>query len=87
VSWRAVPGATGYELVTTSPSAGQRLVHVRRPGTTLRHIALTTAGHVTVRAVASMRQGAAASAKFRATRKLHTRFGPLPRAPRGFPHA
>jgi hypothetical protein len=46
-------------------------------------VALTSAGRVTVRAVASMRQGTAASASFRATRRLSTRFGPLPRAPRG----
>jgi hypothetical protein len=83
VSWRRVAGATGYELVTTSPSARQRVVRVRGARASVRRVALTTAGRVTVRATATLRRGAPASARFRATRRLHTRFRRLPRAPRG----
>ena len=82
VSWRPVPGATRYELVTTSPSAGQRVARARGAGATLRRVPLTSAGRVSVRAVAPMRHGAPASAPFRATRHLRTRFGTLPRASR-----
>ncbi len=80
VSWQGVPGATGYELVTTSPSAGQRIVRTRGAGATLRGVALTSAGSVSVRAIAPMRYGAPATAPFRATRPMKTRFGALPRA-------
>jgi len=80
VSWQAVPEATGYELVATSPSAGQRMVRTRGARTTLRGVALTSAGSVSVRAVAPMRTGAVTAARFGATRPLSTRFGPLPRA-------
>jgi hypothetical protein len=81
VSWRRVPGATRYELVTTSLS-GQRVSRARGAGATLRRIPLTSAGRVSVRAVAPMRQGAPASARYPATRRLRTRFGALPRASR-----
>ncbi len=80
VRWRAVPGATGYEMVTTSPTQGQRMVRVRGPGKTLRGVALTSAGSVSVRAFAPMRSGAGVSARFRAVRRLRSRFRVLPRA-------
>jgi hypothetical protein len=78
VSWRRVPGATDYELVTTSPSGGQRITRARGAAATLRGVPVTSAGRVSVRAVATMRQGAPASARFRATRRPRTRFGALP---------
>jgi hypothetical protein len=80
VSWQGVPGATGYELVTTSPSAGQRIARTRGAGATLRGVPLTSAGSVSVRADAPMRHGAPATARFPATRPLSTRFGALPHA-------
>ncbi len=86
VSWRPVPGATGYELVTTSPSAGQRVARAHGAGAILRRVPLTSAGRVSVRAVAPMRHGAPASAPFRAPRRLGTRFGTLPRASRALQH-
>ena len=79
VSWGAVPGAARYEVVTTSLSAGQRIVRARGAHATLRRVALTSAGHVSVRAVAPMRSGSAVSARFGATQKLKTRFAKLPR--------
>ena len=79
VSWQAVPGATGYELVATSPSASQRMVRTRGARATLRGMALASAGSISVRAVAPMRTGAVTTAMFGATRPLSTRFGRLPR--------
>jgi hypothetical protein len=86
VSWRRVAGATGYELVFTSPSTGQRVVRARGAHATLRRVALTSAGRVSVRATAPMRQGAPAAARFRATRRLKTRFAVLPHPPRALRH-
>jgi hypothetical protein len=86
VSWRRVPGATGYELVATSPSTGQRVVRARGAHATLRRIALTSTGRISLRATAPMRQGAPASARFRATRRLKTRFAVLPHTPRALRH-
>ena len=80
VSWRSVPGATGYQIVVSSPSGGQRLLTTHSARTTLRGVALTSAGSVSVRAVAPMRTSAVVSARFRAVRRLSTRFGALPRA-------
>ncbi len=83
VSWTRVPGATGYELVATSSSTGQRIVRTRGAGASLRRVALTSAGLLSVRAIAPMRHGAPAVAAFRATRPLKTRFAALPRPPGG----
>jgi hypothetical protein len=80
VSWQGVAGATGYELVTTSQSAGQRIERTRGAHAILRRVPLTSAGLVSIRAVAPMRHGAPTSARFPATRSLKTRFEALPRA-------
>ena len=80
VSWAPVAGATRYEVVTTSGSAGQRITRARGAHATLRNVAPTSAGRVSVRAVAPMRQGSPTSARFGATKRPKTRFSRLPRS-------
>jgi hypothetical protein len=77
VRWKAVPGATSYDVVVTAGDA-QRITRARGPHASLRG-AVTSAGRVSVRATAPMRVGRAASTRFRATRKARTRFGRAPR--------
>ena len=59
VSWAPVAGAARYEVVTTTGSAGQRITRARGAHATRAQRALTSAGRVSVRAVAPMRQGSA----------------------------
>jgi hypothetical protein len=61
-------------------------VRARGAHATLRRIALTSTGRISLRATAPMRQGAPASARFRATRRLKTRFAVLPHTPRALRH-
>jgi hypothetical protein len=77
-----VAGAAAYEVVTTTTGAGQRTGRTRGRTVTVGQVPKSSAGRVTVRAVAALRQGNPASASFRATARRATRFGPLPRAPR-----
>ena len=81
-TWARVPGATAYEVVVTTTGAGQRRLRVRGSAVTVRRIPRSSSGRVTVRAVATMRQGTPANAGFRATARPATRLRPLPRPPR-----
>jgi hypothetical protein len=77
VTWKAVPGATGYE-VTGAPTGGaSTLVRAKRAAATLKRVSRASSGKVTVRAVAALRTGPAARAGYRATAKRKTRFGKL----------
>ena len=80
---RAPPGTSSSRL-RRAPASGScgRAARTR----TLRRVALTSAGRISVRATAPMRVGAPATARFRATRHLKTRFAVLPRAPRALRH-
>jgi len=80
VAWTRVPEATGYELMTTLSSGEQRIVRVRRPTATVAAVPRSSAGQVRVSAVAPLRAGRPAGARFRATApRTWKRFGPLPR--------
>jgi streptogramin lyase len=83
IAWTRVTGATRYEIVTTLTSGVQRITRTRRHTATISPIARASGGKVTVRAIAPMRQGHAAAARFRANApRSSTRFGPLPRLKR-----
>jgi hypothetical protein len=77
VTWKRVRGAARYEVVTTKSQGEQRLLRTRSRRATLKKVPTTVRGTVSVRAVDRFRQGRARSAKFRATKKPHTAFGPL----------
>jgi hypothetical protein len=64
VSWASVVGAATYEVVTTTTGAGQRTRRTRGRSLTLRGLSKSSSGRVTVRAVAPLRQGAPAGARF-----------------------
>jgi hypothetical protein len=78
-TWASVPGATGYEVVVTTSGGSQRMLNTYGHSAALTRVPASSAGQVTVRAIAAMRQGTPASALFRATAPRETRFGPLPR--------
>jgi Concanavalin A-like lectin/glucanases superfamily len=82
VTWRSVAGATAYEVVVSPSGAAQRTRRTRSRRLLLRGVPRSSSGRVTVRAVAQLRQGRAASAGFRATAARAPRFKRLPRAPR-----
>ena len=79
VTWRAVSGATAYEVVTTPTGGAQKLVRARGHRLTIRGVSKSSSGHVSVRGVAPLRRGPAASTRFRATAKRVSRFEALPR--------
>jgi len=80
VSWPVVPGATRYEVIATAASGEQRTARTARRAATIRGLPTGSGGRVTVRATATLRQGAGRTAVFRATtRRAPTRFGPLPK--------
>ncbi len=83
VTWKRVADAARYELVTTLNSGEQRITRTRRPAATITRVARSSGGRVTVRAIAPMRQGQAAAARFRATApRTSPRFRPLPKLKR-----
>ena len=82
MSWRRVAGAAGYDVAMSSTGDPQRRVHVRGTSLTVGGITRSSAGRVTVRAVAPLRASAAAVARFRATGRPAVRFARLPGAPR-----
>jgi hypothetical protein len=82
VSWKRVPGATRYEVVTDFRSGRQRLTKTRRRSTTLRRIRRSDGGRVRVRALADMRQGRPSSARFRALERAKAPLDELPKRPR-----
>lgn len=80
IAWKGVAGAERYELVANLSSGRQRIITTRRRSATVSSVDRSTGGTVSVRAIAPMRQGGAATARFRATApRKATRFGPLPR--------
>jgi hypothetical protein len=81
VSWRPVPGATRYELVTRLAS-GERERRIRQPHAILRGVQPFDGGRVSVRAAAPMRQGRPAVGSLRAVGRASTRLRRLPRPPR-----
>jgi virginiamycin B lyase len=80
VTWSRVAEAARYEIVTTLAGGGQRVTSTRRPTATIRSVARSSGGRVTVRAIAPLREGRAAGARFRASApRKSTRFRPLPK--------
>jgi hypothetical protein len=79
INWRAVPGATRYELVARLAVGKQRVVRTRKHAVVLKHVARYDAGRITVRAVASMRQGKPGLVQLRRASRVPTRLGKLPR--------
>jgi streptogramin lyase len=83
VSFQAVAGASWYDVVSTLTNGDQQIIHTRRRSVTIRRVTPSSGGRVSVRGVASMRQGAARTTRFRATApRAPTRIGPLPRLKR-----
>jgi hypothetical protein len=83
VSFPVVAGASRYDVVTTLTNGAQQTIQTRRHSVTIRHVSPASGGRVSVRALASMRQGAARTTRFRATApRARTRFGRLPRLQR-----
>jgi len=82
VTWRAVPGATRYDVVGRLASGSERIVRTRRLSVSLRRIARFDHGRISVRAEAPMRQGKPAIRSFSAAGRAATRLRRLPRPPR-----
>lgn len=82
VSWHKVLDATSYEVAVTTSSSGQRLIRTRSPSAAVSRIARSNSGRVAVRAVATLRAGSPALARFRATVPRPTQFGKLSKAPK-----
>jgi Concanavalin A-like lectin/glucanases superfamily len=78
-SWARVPGASRYEVVTTTSGGAQKLRTTRARRATVTGVARSSRGLLSVRAVAPLRTGPASRAAFRATAPRRTRFGSLPR--------
>ncbi len=77
-TWRAVPGATGYDVLVARRDGGQRLAHARRAALSVK-VPATSGGTIRVTPTASLRTGKPASASFVALRKRNTRFDALPK--------
>jgi hypothetical protein len=82
VSWATVAGAAQYEVVVSTSNSRQRVVKTRGRRVTVTRIATSSSGRVAARAVASLRSGTPAVARFRATAPRPTRFGKLPKPPK-----
>jgi hypothetical protein len=81
ISWHQVPGATAYELVVTTNGAGQRKLRLHGTSASVHGVPKYVSGRVNVRAIALLRQGPTAGARFRATSAPVNRLRVLPRAP------
>jgi hypothetical protein len=79
VTWARVPEAGAYRVVATPSGGAQKTIRTRARSVTVRAIAKSSSGRVSVQPVGRLREGPAASARFRATARRRTRFGPLPR--------
>jgi hypothetical protein len=79
LTWRGVPGAQRYEVLVTTSTGKIKAIRTRKRKLTVRRIAKSNNGVVSVRAVDKLRQGRAVSRRFRRTAKLKSRFKPLPR--------
>ncbi len=82
VTWRRVPGATRYHVVATPRGGAQRIAVTRAPRATLRGVAPSSPGVVSVRALDALRRGRPARARFRAAVRRANRLAPLPRCRR-----
>jgi hypothetical protein len=82
ISWGAVPGATGYEVVGRLAAGSERFVRTRRRSISLGHVARFDHGLISVRAVAPQRHGKPAIRRVSAAGRTPTRLGPVPRPPR-----
>jgi hypothetical protein len=81
VRWKAVSGATRYQLVVTS-STGQRTLTTSKRSAKVGGVPTWASGSVSVRALAPLREGRASSRAFKATTKPPTRLRKLPKAPK-----
>ncbi|MEA2425286.1 MAG: hypothetical protein QOH13_1696, partial [Thermoleophilaceae bacterium] len=79
VNWKAVPGATRYEVVARLAFGAQRIVRTRNHALQLKRVAGYDGGRISVRAVATMRQGKPALAAIPHAGHAPTRLGRLPR--------
>ena len=77
--WARVPEAGAYRVVATPSGGAQKTIRTRARSVTIRAIAKSSSGRVSVQPVGRLREGPAASARFRATTHRRTRLGPLPR--------
>lgn len=82
-SWAAVRGATRYEVVVTTADTRQRVRRTQARRLRLTGVPASTSGRVSVRALSGEAAGPVRTVRFRATARRVTRFGSLPRAPRG----
>lgn len=83
VTWARVPDAARYQVVATPSGGAQRVRTTRARTATLKGIAASSGGRVSVRAIAPLRQGRPASAPFARSAKRKTRLGPLARCTSG----
>jgi hypothetical protein len=72
VSWARVADAARYEVIATLKTGAQQIVFTHGRSVKLRHIQRWSAGRVTVRALAPLREGPVAAGRFHAN-------GPRPR--------
>jgi hypothetical protein len=81
VSWGAVAGATSYEIVARL-SSGERVVRTHRRAISIKRVARSDGGVVSVLAVATMRHGKPTLQRISGVGHPPTRLGRLPRPPR-----
>ncbi len=79
IAWERVAGAERYQVVATPSAGSQRIRVTRKRSATLKGVAAASAGRVSVRAVARLRQGRPANARFIRSAQRTTRLGPLAR--------
>lgn len=79
VSWGAVSGATSYELVARLTIGGERMIRTHSQTISLKQIAPYESGVISVRAVATLRQGRPALARLSRIGRPPTRLEHLPR--------
>jgi hypothetical protein len=82
VNWGAVPGAARYEVVARLSFGAERIVRTRQHTLLLKRVARYDGGRISVRAVATMRQGKPALLAVPHVGHAPTRLGALPRFPR-----
>ena len=79
ISWARVSGAARYEVAVTLSTGRQRFATTRRRTVVAGPVSRASAGSVSVRAVAKLRQGLPARTRFRATARRRTALRRLPR--------
>jgi hypothetical protein len=76
-SWGRVPGADAYEVAVTGSTGAQKFDKTRKTHTSIK-VPKSSAGRVSVRAVAKLRQGAPSLARFKRTAPARTSLTSLP---------